>query len=134
MLREDKMKICPACGFKFGKKYKFREESSFLIEDRHPNTVDMLRTVVNLIQRNITADRDTQRVFYFLQAISKCSDEVIEWAINQYYAEGHYTKMKGLSYLKIMILNHKKNRSKMLKNEELMYGTSPKKINLKKEK
>ena len=75
------MKVCPACGFKFGKKYKFREDSSILIEDRHPNTVDMMRSVVSLIQKNITADRDSQRVFYFLQAISKCSDEVIEWAI-----------------------------------------------------
>jgi len=128
------MKVCPACGFKFGKKYKFREDSSILVEDRHPNTIDMLRAVVSLIQKNITADRDSQRVFYFLQAISKCSDEVIEWAINQYYAEGHYGKMKGLSYLRNMILNHKKNRKQMVKNEEMMYGTSPKKVNLVKEK
>ena len=128
------MKVCPACGFKFGKKYKFREDSSILIEDRHPNTVDMMRSVVSLIQKNITADRDSQRVFYFLQAISKCSDEVIEWAINQYYAEGHYGKMKGLSYLRNMILNHKKNRKQMSKNEEMMYGTSPRKVNLAEEK
>ena len=128
------MKVCPACGFKFGKKYKFREDSSILVEDRHPNTIDMLRAVVSLIQKNITADRDSQRVFYFLQAISKCSDEVIEWAINQYYAEGHYGKMKGLTYLRNMILNHKKNRKQMVKNEEMMYGTSPKKVNLAKEK
>ena len=128
------MKVCPACGFKFGKKYKFREDSSILIEDRHPNTVDMMRSVVSLIQKNITADRDSQRVFYFLQAISKCSDEVIEWAINQYYAEGHYGKMKGLSYLRNMILNHKKNRKQMARNEEMMYGTSPRKVNLAEEK
>lgn len=127
-------KICPACGFKFGQKYKFREDTNLLIQDRKPNTVDMLRTVVSLIQRNIPADKDSQRVFYFLQAISNCSDEVIEWGINQYYSEGHYTKMKGLSYLRNMILNHKKNRNKMIRHEELMYGTSPQKVNLTKEK
>ena len=123
-------KICPACGYNFNKKYQGKEDIGILIEDRKHNTVDMLRSVVSLIQSSIEADRDSKKVFYFLQAISKCSDEVVEWGINQYYAEGHYTKMKGLPYLKNMILNHKKNRNQMKKNESLMYGTSPKKVNL----
>ena len=33
-----------------------------------------------------------------------------------------------------MILNHKKNRKQMTKNEEMMYGTSPQKVKLVKEK
>jgi len=126
-------KVCPACGYKFGKKYQFKEDTGILVEDRNPNTVDMLRTVVSLIQSNIESDNDTQKVFYFIQAISKCSDEVVEWGINQYYAEGHYTKMKGLPYLKNIILNHRKNRKQMKRNEAIMYGTSPKKVNIQEE-
>ena len=52
-------KICPACGYNFNKKYQGKEDIGILIEDRKHNTVDMLRSVVSLIQSSIEADRDS---------------------------------------------------------------------------
>ena len=64
---------CEACGHETGRKYNPTKRIISLLEERGSNTICQrkLKRVIKLIRENINSDKNNQKSFYFLQAISK---------------------------------------------------------------
>ena len=115
---------CPSCGFNVFKKYNKSQEISKLLKKRSIKTKKLLRQVARLVSNNInTENRDTY--FYFLYGIQDIEDNVLIWALEQYYQSRHYLKGKGFAYLRSIVQNRNKNMDSIKRNERKMIGSAP---------
>ena len=119
---------CEACGHETGRKYNPTRRIISLLEERNQLCQRRLQRVIKLIRSNISSDKDNQKTFYFLQAISKIPDMTVERIIHQYNIDEHVYQGKGFAYLKQMIMSGYENEDKMLENEIRKFGRTPKKI------
>jgi|TARA_Y100001951_G_C11272491_1_gene259684 ribosomal protein S20 len=121
---------CQACGFDSSRKYNPTKRIISLLEERGKNTICQrrLKRVIKLIRENINSEKDNQKTFYFLQAISKIPDKTVERIIHQYNMDEHVYQGKGFAYLQQMILSGYENEDKMLSNEIKKFGRTPKKV------
>ena len=119
---------CEACGHETGRKYNPTRRIISLLEKRNQLCQRRLQRVIKLIRSNISSDKDNQKTFYFLQAISKIPDITVERIIHQYNIDEHVYQGKGFAYLKQMIMSGYENEDKMLENEIRKFGRTPKKI------
>ena len=121
---------CEACGHENGRKYNPIRRIISLLEARGENTICQrrLKRVIKLIRNNINSDKDNQKTFYFLQAISKIPDKTVERIIHQYNMDEHVYRGKGFAYLQQMIISGYQNEEKMLENEIRKFGRTPKKV------
>jgi len=119
---------CEACGHETGRKYNPTRRIISLLEERDQLCQRRLQRVIKLIRSNISSDKDNQKTFYFLQAISKIPDITVERIIHQYNMDEHVYQGKGFAYLKQMIMSGYENEDKMLENEIRKFGRTPKKI------
>ena len=121
---------CQACGFDSSRKYNPTKRIISLLEERGKNTICQrrLKRVIKLIRENINSEKDNQKTFYFLQAISKIPDKTVERIIHQYNMDEHVYQGKGFAYLRQMILSGYENEDKMLSNEIKKFGRTPKKV------
>ena len=119
---------CEACGHETGRKYNPTRRIISLLEERNQLCQRRLQRVIKLIRKNISSDKDNQKTFYFLQAISKIPDITVERIIHQYNMDEHVYQGKGFAYLKQMIMSGYENEDKMLENEIRKFGRTPKKI------
>lgn len=119
---------CEACGHETGRKYNPTRRIISLLEERDQLCQKKLQRVIKLIRSNISSDKNNQKTFYFLQAISKIPDITVERIIHQYNMDEHVYQGKGFAYLKQMIMSGYENEDKMLENEIRKFGRTPKKI------
>lgn len=119
---------CEACGHETGRKYNPTRRIISLLEERNQLCQKKLQRVIKLIRSNISSDKNNQKTFYFLQAISKIPDITVERIIHQYNMDEHVYQGKGFAYLKQMIMSGYENEDKMLENEIRKFGRTPKKI------
>ena len=119
---------CEACGHETGRKYNPTRRIISLLEERNQLCQKKLQRVIKLIRNNISSDKNNQKTFYFLQAISKIPDITVERIIHQYNMDEHVYQGKGFAYLKQMIMSGYENEDKMLENEIRKFGRTPKKI------
>ena len=119
---------CEACGHETGRKYNPTRRIISLLEERDQLCQKKLQRVIKLIRSNISSDKNNQKTFYFLQAISKIPDITVERIIHQYNMDEHVYQGKGFAYLKQMIMSGYKNEDKMLENEIRKFGRTPKKV------
>ena len=119
---------CEACGHETGRKYNPTKRIISLLEERDQLCQKKLQRVIKLIRSNISSDKNNQKTFYFLQAISKIPDITVERIIHQYNMDEHVYQGKGFAYLKQMIMSGYENEDKMLENEIRKFGRTPKKI------
>ena len=119
---------CEACGHETGRKYNPTRRIISLLEERDQLCQRKLQRVIKLIRSNISSDKNNQKTFYFLQAISKIPDITVERIIHQYNMDEHVYQGKGFAYLKQMIMSGYENEDKMLENEIRKFGRTPKKI------
>ena len=121
---------CQACGFDSSRKYNPTKRIISLLEERGKKTICQrrLKRVIKLIRENINSEKDNQKTFYFLQAISKIPDKTVERIIHQYNMDEHVYQGKGFAYLQQMILSGYENEDKMLNNEIKKFGRTPKKV------
>ena len=119
---------CEACGHETGRKYNPTKRIISLLEERDQLCQKKLQRVIKLIRSNISSDKNNQKTFYFLQAISKIPDITVERIIHQYNMDEHVYQGKGFAYLKQMIMSGYENENKMLENEIRKFGRTPKKI------
>jgi len=117
---------CECCGHINGRKYNPQRRIIELIEAREHN--NKLKDVIRLIRKEIPSDKDNQKTFYFLQAISKIPDDAVEKVIHNYVTDEHVYQGKGFAYLQRMIIDGYANRSKMIENEIKKFGRTPKKV------
>ena len=119
---------CEACGHETGRKYNPTRRIISLLEERNQLCQKKLQRVIKLIRSNISSDKNNQKTFYFLQAISKIPDITVERIIHQYNMDEHVYQGKGFAYLKQMIMSGYENEDKMLENEIRKFGRTPKKV------
>lgn len=119
---------CEACGHENGRKYNPTRRIISLLEEREQLCQRRLQRVIKLIRSNINSDKDNQKTFYFLQAISKIPDKTVERIIHQYNMDEHVYQGKGFAYLQQMIISGYQNEEKMLENEIRKFGRTPKKV------
>ena len=119
---------CEACGHETGRKYNPTRRIISLLEERNQLCQKKLQRVIKLIRSNISSDKNNQKTFYFLQAISKIPDITVERIIHQYNMDEHVYQGKGFAYLKQMIMSGYKNEDKMFENEIRKFGRTPKKV------
>lgn len=123
---------CVACGHDSTKKYNPTRRIISLLEERKELCQKRLKRVIKLIRSNVNSDRDNQKTFYFLQAISKIPDETIERIVYRYNMDEHAYQGKGFAYLQKMITSGYENEDKILKNEIKKFGRTPKKVKVEK--
>ena len=116
---------CPACGFVISSNYNHRSKIQELLAGRNKYTRKLLEKTIRLIYENIPSNNKTEKAFLFLQGINNVKDEIINWGIENYTANGYVFQGKGLQYLSAMINSHSKDRKKLKKNEELRLGGIP---------
>ena len=115
---------CPSCGYDFNKKYNTSVEIVNLVQKRNKGLRELLKKVAVLIHKNVpSSNRDSY--FKFLHGVKSVDDNVISWAVENFYQSRHYVNGKGFSYLRSMILNRDKNMSKIKENERKRIGGVP---------
>jgi len=123
---------CPACGFNVFKKYNKSKELMELLNKRSKKTKKLLRKISKLISDNIkTENRDTY--FYFMYGVRDAEDNVLNWAMEQYYQGRHYLSGKGFAYLRSIVQNRDRNMESIKKIERKRLGGTPPLINHEKE-
>tara|TARA_R100001530_G_scaffold129128_1_gene99218 strand:+ start:58 stop:465 length:408 start_codon:yes stop_codon:yes gene_type:complete len=124
-----KMSKCPACGYNLNKKYNISLSINNLLKVRTKKTIKYLNKIALRIIKNIPSE-DRVRYFQFLFGIKSVNDEVIVWAIEQYYQGKYFNTGKGFPYLRKIIQNRNENVDVLNKNEKLMLGSTPPVINI----
>jgi len=123
------MSKCPACGYNLNKKYNISLSINNLLKVRTKKTIKYLNKIALRIIKNIPSE-DRVRYFQFLFGIKSVNDEVIVWAIEQYYQGKYFNTGKGFPYLRKIIQNRNENVDVLNKNEKLMLGSAPPVINI----
>ena len=123
------MSKCPACGYNLNKKYNISLSINNLLKVRTKKTIKYLNKIALRIIKNIPSE-DRVRYFQFLFGIKSVNDEVIVWAIEQYYQGKYFNTGKGFPYLRKIIQNRNENVDVLNKNEKLMLGSTPPVINI----
>lgn len=120
---------CPACGYN-SYNTDYRNEIMKLLNKRNKTTSNMLKKTIHLIIKYIPSDKDNKKAYYFLQGISKISDRIVTFGLNQYHSNNYVVQLKGFSYLRSIIINIGANNKKKIYSERKRFGTLPREINL----
>ena len=123
------MSKCPACGYDLNKSYNISLSINNLLKIRNRKTIKYLNKIATKVLRNIPSE-NRETYFKFLFGIKKVEDNVVDWAIEQYYQGQYFNTGKGFPYLRKIIQNRNENVEVLAKNEKLMLGSSPPVINI----
>ena len=123
------MSKCPSCGYDLNKRYNISLSINNLLKVRGKKTVKYLNKIAPRVVQNIPSE-NRERYFQFLFGIKNVDDNVIEWAIEQYYQGKYFNTGKGFPYLRKIIQNRNENVDVLNKNEKLMLGSTPPVINI----
>ena len=63
--------------------------------------------------------------FRFLFALKDVEDNILDWAIENFYKSRHFLHGKGFAYLRTIVQNRNKNIGVLKKNERLLLGSPP---------
>ena len=123
------MSKCPACGYDLNKSYNISLSINNLLKVRNRKTIKYLNKIATKVVRNIPSE-NRETYFKFLFGIKKVEDNVVDWAVEQYYQGQYFNTGKGFPYLRKIIQNRNENVEVLTKNEKLMLGSSPPVINI----
>jgi len=123
------MSKCPACGYDLNKSYNISLSINNLLKVRNRKTIKYLNKIATKVLRNIPSE-NRETYFKFLFGIKKVEDNVVDWAVEQYYQGQYFNTGKGFPYLRKIIQNRNENVEVLTKNEKLMLGSSPPVINI----
>ena len=119
------MTKCPCCGYEPDKKYNFTNKIRELLSKRNNRTRRLLTKISLIIQTKVPSENSQYKYFYFLQGISKVSDDIVSWSIERFKIDNHINNTRGFAYLRSIIFNEEKNRDTRLKNEYARVGKPP---------
>ena len=122
------MAKCPACGYNLNKGYNISLSINNLLKIRNKKTIKYLNKIATKIVVSIPSE-SRNNYFKFLFGIKNVEDNVIDWAIEQYYQGKYFNTGKGFPYLRKIIQNRNQNVETLTKNEKLMLGSPPPLIN-----
>jgi hypothetical protein len=126
-----KIMKCQICGHDTAVKYNPKKRIVELLSNRSKKTQRILRNALRLISK-IPSQKDVNKQFYFLQAISKVDEKIIDLSIHFFLTDEKHTQGKGFKYLQTIILNNDKDKVKLLDLEIKRLGRTPTKKEVKK--
>ena len=118
------MNKCPACGYKIDNSYNTSAEISKLMKKRNSKTRKYLNKIASEVTQSIPSESRLS-YFQFLFGIKDIDDNIVSWAIEQYYRSRHYLDGKGFAYLRSIAQNRNKNIDILAKNERQRLGSVP---------
>jgi len=118
------MNKCPACGYKIDNSYNTSAQISKLMKKRNSKTRKYLNKIASEVTQSIPSESRLS-YFQFLFGIKDIDDNVVSWAIEQYYQSRYYLSGKGFAYLRTIVQNRNKNIGVLRKNERLLLGSPP---------
>jgi hypothetical protein len=118
------MNKCPACGYNLKKPYNLSPEISKLLKERSTRTRRYLNKIASEITRHVPSETRLN-YFQFLYGLKNIEDNVIDWAIEQFFQSKHYLHGKGFPYLRSIAQNRNKNIDKIKENERRLLGSPP---------
>ena len=124
------MNKCPACGYKIDSYYNTSAEISKLMKKRNSKTRKYLNKIASEVTQSIPSESRLS-YFQFLFGIKDIDDNIVSWAIEQYYQSRYYLSGKGFAYLRTIVQNRNKNIGVLRKNERLLLGSPPPVIEIK---
>ena len=124
------MNKCPACGYKIDSSYNTSAEISNLMKKRNSKTRKYLNKIASEVTQSIPSESRLS-YFQFLFGIKDIDDNIVSWAIEQYYQSRYYLSGKGFAYLRTIVQNRNKNIGVLRKNERLLLGSPPPVIEIK---
>ena len=117
------MEKCPACGYNLKSK-NFGVFMNNILKRKNKRTIKALNKIAAMIMQNIPSE--TRLNYYqFLHGTQEIEDNVLEWAIEQYYQGKYFEYGKGFAYLRTIAQNRGKNITKLTENERQRLGTVP---------
>lgn len=122
---------CIVCGHNPSVKYNPKKRVVELLSERSKKTQRILRNVLKAISK-IPSQNDTTQQFYFLQAISKVDEKIINLSIHNFLEDDRHVQGKGFKYLQSIILKNDKDKIKLLELEIKRLGRTPTKKKVKK--
>tara|TARA_R110000751_G_scaffold52103_1_gene113785 strand:- start:891 stop:1274 length:384 start_codon:yes stop_codon:yes gene_type:complete len=124
------MNKCPACGYNLKNSYNISPEIGKLLKSRNTKTRRYLNRIASEIMNNIPSE-SRENYFRFLFALKEVEDNVLDWAIEQFFKGKYYHQGKGFAYLRTIVQNRDKNIETLIKNERLRLGSPPPVIEIK---
>ena len=118
------MNKCPACGYKISDSYNVSTEISKLMKKRNKRTRKYLNKIAAKVSDNVPSESRLS-YFRFLFGIKDVDDNIVDWAIEQYYKGRYYLSGKGFAYLRTIVQNRDKNIGVLKKTERLLLGSTP---------
>ena len=118
------MNKCPACGYKISDSYNVSAEITKLVKKRNKRTRKYLNKIASKVSEYIPSENRLS-YFRFLFGIKDVDDNVVDWAIEQYYKGRYYLSGKGFAYLRTIVQNRNKNIGVLKKTERLLLGSTP---------
>ena len=117
------MQKCPACGYNL-KKDNFGVAMSDILKKKNKRTIIALNKIASIVMENVPSE--TRLNYYqFLHGTKEIEDNVLEWAIEQYYQSRYFESGKGFAYLRSIAQNRNKNIDVLMKNERQRLGLVP---------
>ena len=118
------MNKCPACGYKIDNSYNVSAEITKLMKKRNKKTREYLNKIASKVSEYVPSESRLS-YFRFLFGIKDVDDNIVDWAIEQYYKGRYYLSGKGFAYLRTIVQNRNKNIGVLKKNERLLLGSPP---------
>ena len=118
------MNKCPACGYKIDNSYNVSAEITKLMKKRNKKTREYLNKIASKVSEYVPSESRLS-YFRFLFGIKDVDDNIVDWAIEQYYKGRYYLSGKGFAYLRTIVQNRNKNIDVLKKNERLLLGSPP---------
>ena len=118
------MNKCPACGYKIDNSYNVSAEITKLMKKRNKRTRKYLNKIASKVAEYVPSESRLS-YFRFLFGIKDVDDNIVDWAIEQYYKGRYYLSGKGFAYLRTIVQNRNKNIGVLKKTERLLLGSTP---------
>ena len=115
---------CPACGYNISESYNISAEINRLLKERNKGTIKYLNKIAVTITQSIPSENRSS-YFRFLFGIKNIDNNIVEWAIEQYYQSRYYLSGKGFAYLRTIMQNRGQNIGVLKRNEKLLLGSPP---------
>ena len=118
------MNKCPACGYNLKGSKNYAVQMNKILKSKSKRTGTLLTKIATIIMREVPSE--TQFNYYqYLVGTKDVDDNVLDYAVEQYYQAKWYLNGKGFPYLRTIALNRGKNVKAIIENERKRLGSVP---------
>ena len=117
------LRTCPKCGYT--EEQPVFNPSKKIKDMLNARGVVVRKSLKNILRLTKNYSPFTPReLFNFLKKIEDVPDNILKFALNQYYVQGYF-ETKNIHYLGAVIANFDKNQERIRSVERKIYGAKP---------